>query len=134
MPSNAPAPRPRGVSDVEAAELCREWMIYLGELDTVIAGPEARGTCDLYSSRWLAWVVNQRGNVSLGVVSKAADVSSSDGRRGLIFFGSGCSPDARDLATQRGIPLLHFVAEDGVLSGLNQLAKNVVWNGSLLTG
>ncbi|GAA1440699.1 hypothetical protein GCM10009617_08220 [Leifsonia poae] len=45
-----PAPRPFGVSDEEAIELCREWMVYLGATDALAyEGASAAMTLDVYA-------------------------------------------------------------------------------------
>jgi hypothetical protein len=84
-----PAPRPWGVSDEGAVELCREWMQYFGARDTVTAAGAVRAVCDLYSAHYLGWVDNGRGNVGLDVVERAIRTAVSDGRLSLIFVRGG---------------------------------------------
>jgi hypothetical protein len=116
----APLARPYGVSDEDAIVLCREWMVYLGATDTVAASDETRKLCDLYSSSYLAWVDNRRGNLDQGQVTLAANLSSTDGRRGLIFVRGGVLPEARQQADQLGVALLRYDARNGSLEGGNQ--------------
>lgn len=116
-----PTARPYGVSDEEAVELCREWMIYLGAAETVAASGDARELCDLYSSRYLAWVDNRRGNLDLDDVDRAARLSSADGRQGVIFVRAGVLPVARQRADALRLVLLRYDARNGTLDGGNQL-------------
>jgi hypothetical protein len=96
-------------------------MIYLGATDTVAASDEQRILCDLYSSRYLAWVDNRRGNIDESQVALAASLSSTDGRQGLIFFRGGVLPDARQRADRCGVALLRYEARNGSLEGGNQV-------------
>ena len=125
-----PAPRPRkGATDLEAIELCADWMRYLGATDTVVANPANSVPCDLYSSRNLGWVDNRSVNVPQSFVSDAVKVSTQDGRVGLIFFRYGFDPYAQQIATSHGIALISFTPESGDLHGLNQLGRNICAHG-----
>jgi hypothetical protein len=104
-------------------------MIYLGAAETVAASGDARELCDLYSSRYLAWVDNRRGNLGLGEVDAAARLSSSDGRRAMIFVQGGFRPVARQRADELGVVLLRFDAINGSLEGGNQLGFEVCASG-----
>lgn len=117
-----PAPRPDGVNDRDAVDLCREWMIYLGETDTVVSEGAAAATCDLYSSRYVALVDNRRGNIGLPLVNRATALVASDGRRGLIFHSGGCFPDAAVKAEYAGIAVITFDARNAEIEARNQLA------------
>ena len=101
-----PSPRSFGVSDEEAVELCREWMIDLGATDTVVAIGALRQLCDLYSARYLAWVDNRRGNLDVDPVDAAAALAASDGRCALIFVQGGVRPVAQERADALGVALL----------------------------
>jgi hypothetical protein len=116
--ATSPLPKPFGVSEAEAVELCKEWMIFLGARDTVVASTALK-LCDLYSSRYLGWVWNGRGNVPADVVGHAAEVSSADGRAGLLFVSGGLSVDARDTADHFGLAVFHFLPNAGTLYGSN---------------
>jgi hypothetical protein len=120
-----PPARPYGVSDEEAVELCRDWMIYLGAAETIAASGDARKLCDLYSSHHLAWVNNRRGNLGLDEVDTAARLSSADGRRGVIFVRGGFRPVARQRADALGVVLLRYDARNGTLNGGNQLGFDI---------
>lgn len=120
-----PEPKPRGASDDEAIELCREWMIYLGAADAVAASGTTTGVCDLYSARSLAWVNNQRGNLEVKRVERAASVSAADGRRALIFVLGGVIPAARVRADELRIAIFGFDPEGGTLDGVNQLGREL---------
>lgn len=125
-----PAPRPRqGATDPEAIEMCAQWMRYLGAVDTVSADPSGSVPCDLYSSRYLGWVDNNRGNVGQELVDKVADVTRLDGRAGLIFFRSGFNPYAEDAATALGIALLRFTPENADIGGYNAHGREVIARG-----
>ncbi|WP_285115467.1 hypothetical protein [Leifsonia sp. fls2-241-R2A-40a] len=117
MEREPPAPRPFGVSADEAVELCREWMIYLGAVDAVAAQNPARQLCDLYSSRYLAWVDNRRGNLDVDAVEKAATLAASDGRQALIFVRGGVRPVAQEQADALGVAILWYHAVDATLAG-----------------
>lgn len=121
-----PTPRPTGVSTDEAVELCREWMVYLGATDVVRALGNANDVCDLYSSRYLAWVESRRGNLGLGVVERAAAISSSDGRAALIFLRGGVYPTVQDRADDLAVALLRFDARAGDLDGANRAGRRAL--------
>ena len=120
--SQRPALRPDGVDDRDAIELCREWMTYLGEADTVAAVGEASSVCDLYSSRYVALVDNRRGNIGMPLVERMVALVASDGRRGLIFHSGGCLPDAALRAERLGIAVIRFDARIGWIAPRNQVA------------
>lgn len=121
--AQTPAPRPLGVSDVEAVELCRQWMVYLGAADSVTASADVRQDCDLYSRHYLAWVDNRQENLDSRLVQRAARLCAGDGRRGLIFMTGGVFPDAQDDAEALGIALLRFDPYGGDLDGANPLGR-----------
>ena len=121
MAVESPAPIPSGVSREGAVKLCREWMVYLGAADTVIASPDVRSTCDLYSHRFVAWVDHHRGHLEPEFVERAARISSADGRRPLIFARGGVLPDAQRRADALEVALFCYVAIDGSLEGANML-------------
>ena len=125
MNRDRPGPRPVGTSRVAAVEYCRDWMVYLGEQDTVIADGEAAAACDLYSNRYLALVENNRGNIDVALVLRAISLAHSDGRRALVFHPGGCLPDAADLADLRGIALITFDAPNGEIEARNRLAVQI---------
>jgi hypothetical protein len=117
-----PAPRPDGVDDRDAVELCQEWMVYLGEADTVIAVGDMSRICDLYSSRYVALVDNHRGNIGVPLVDRAAALVATDGRRGLIFHSGGCFPEAAVKAEYAGVAIITFDARNSEIEARNQLA------------
>lgn len=119
----APSPRPWGVSDAEAIELCREWMVHLGASDARATEETALDVCDLYSSHFLGWVENRRGNLDVDPVERAAATSAGDGRLPLLFVPGGVFPEARDRADALGVALLRFRARDGALDGVNGLGR-----------
>ena len=127
--SDEPAPRPFGVSDEEALELCREWMIFLGAHDTVVSLGAARESCDLYSSRYVGWVDNGRGNIGVDSVDKAASLAAADGRRALIFMRGGVRPVAQERADALGVALLNYRARDSALDGRSRLGREIVARG-----
>lgn len=124
-----PAPRPFGVSDEEALELCREWMVFLGALDALIAEGPIRASCDLYSSRYLGWVDNGRGNLDVDAVEKAAALAAADGRRPLIFLRGGVRPVAQERADAIGVALLNYRERDSALDGRSRLGREIVGTG-----
>ncbi|WP_271177212.1 hypothetical protein [Leifsonia poae] len=121
MDIEPPPPIPSGVSCDGAVELCRDWMRYLGATDAVVASGHVRETCDLYSSRFVAWVDHHRGNLEPDLVEHAALVSSADGRRALVFVRGGVFPAAKRRADALGVALFCYVAIDGSLEGANPL-------------
>ncbi|MEV8213955.1 hypothetical protein [Leifsonia sp. NPDC077715] len=125
MSVQTPAPRPLGVSDVEAVELCRQWMVYLGAADSVVASGDARQICDLYSRHYLAWVDNRQQNLDAAFVERAARLCENDGRRGLVFVPGGVFPDAQDTAEALGVALLRFDPYGADLDGANPLGRSV---------
>lgn len=116
---------PYGASYVEAVRLCREWMIYLGAVDTLPATGAAAAVCDLYSRDFVAWVDNRRGNLDVDVVERAARVAASDGRRAVVFIPGGVRPAAQDLADTLGVALLRFGPYDGALYGANRRGREL---------
>lgn len=121
-----PKARPYGVSAEDALELCKEWMIYLGAADTVTASGSIRELCDLYSSRYLAWVDNGRGNLDVDAVERAASLASSDGRQALIFLRGGVRPIAQQRADALGVALMNYHAQDGSLAGRSKLGRELL--------
>ena len=124
-----PPPRPLGVSNDEAIELCRQWMVYLGATDSVVASGDSRRACDLYSSRFLGWVDTRGGNLNVELVEHAAQVATSDGRRALVFVPGGVYPDAQDRADVLGIALLRFDPYGGDLDGANLAGRQLRGSG-----
>lgn len=121
MAFEPPRPRPNGVSQASAIELCREWMVFLGAWDTVVASGDARASCDLYGSQFVAWVDNSRGNLGLDLVERAVSVSSADGRRPLIFVRGGVLNEAKVAANDNDVALFSYITLDGSLEGANPL-------------
>lgn len=103
--------------------------MFLGAVDTVAAPAEARGSCDLYSSQFLGWVKNARGNVDVEAVERAANVSAIDGRVPLLFVSGGVLPEARERADALGIALLRYRAHDGTLAGANARGRQLAASG-----
>lgn len=124
-----PAPRPFGTSGPDAIELCQQWMAFLGAEDVVVASDSAKDVCDLYSTRYLAWVCDKRGNLDVDAVERAASVATSDGRVPLIFVPGGVRPIARERADALGVALLRYRANDGALDGANVLGRQLCVNG-----
>lgn len=124
-----PPPRPLGVSNDEAVELCRQWMVYLGAIDSVVASGEARRACDLYSSGFLGWVDHRGGNLDTVLVEHVAQVSAADGRRALVFVPGGVYPDAQDRADDLGIAILRFDPFNGDLDGANLVGRHLRGSG-----
>ena len=126
-----PHPRPSGAIGREAVEICRQWMTYLGATDVVVAEGPAAEVCDLYSSRCIAWVASQRGNLSADLVERAANVSALDGRQALVFVAGGVFPSVQDRADALSIGLIRFDARRGHLDGANRLGRRLVSGGIL---
>lgn len=120
-----PDPKPWGVSEDEAVDLCREWMVYLGAQDTVVASGEVKPICHLYSSRFLAWIDNRQRNLDVGSVERAASIAANDGRYPLIFVPGGVLPSAQDRADELGVALLRFDAQNGDLDGLSVIGRRL---------
>ncbi|MFF9565162.1 hypothetical protein ACF1AJ_17585 [Leifsonia sp. NPDC014704] len=129
MERQPPEPKPWGASDDEAIELCREWMIYLGATDAVAAYGTTAEVCDIYSAGSLAWVDNQRGNLAVHRVERAASVSAADGRQALIFVRAGVFPAARVRADDLGVAIFGFDPEGGTLDGVNLLGRELLAGG-----
>ncbi len=134
MDLEPPLPRQWRASDSEAVELCREWMIYLGAADTVVAHGETRHVCDLYSSSVLAWVDNRRQNLDVDVVQNAANVAAVDGRFALVFVPGGVFPDAQDLADSLGVALMRFDSLGGGLDGASAIGRQLRLRGLTVIG
>ena len=121
----SPQPTQWRASDEEAVGLCRDWMIYLGALDATVASTATRVVCDVYSTRYLAWVDNKRRNLGIDVVERAARVSATDGRVPLVFVPGGVFPDAQDLADRLGVAIFQFDAQGGELDGANTIGRRL---------
>lgn len=134
MEFEPPRPRQWRASDSEAVELCREWMIYLGAVDAVVAHGEARQVCDLYSAHYLAWVDNRRKNLDVDVVENAANIAAADGRYPLVFVPGGVFPDAQDLADSLGVALLRFDSLGGDLDGVSAVGRQLRHGGLAAIG
>ena len=133
MERHAPEPKPWGVTEEEAVDLCRDWMVYLGAEDTVAASGEARAACSLYSSRFLAWVDNRQRNLDVEMVERAASVSSADGRYPLVFIPGGVLPTAQDRADELGVALLRYDARNADLDGANTVGRQLRSNGLVIS-
>lgn len=134
MELEPPRPRQWRASDSEAVELCREWMIYLGAADAVLARGEVRRVCDLYSAHFLAWVDNRRLNLDVDVVKNAANIAAADGRYPLVFVPGGVFPDAQDLADSLGVALLRFDSLGGGLDGVSAIGRRLRHTGLATIG
>ena len=121
MNRDEPGPNPLGVSNEGAVRLCRQWMVHLGATDTVVASGPTRAVCDLFSSRYVAWVDNGREALGATAVLRAAEVASSDGRQAMIFKRGGIGGDAQRQADRRGVALFSYLPSDGILEGANPL-------------
>lgn len=122
MNDERPRPRPVGSSQTAAVEFCREWMVYLGEADTVIASGDTAAVCDLYSSRYVALVQNRIGNIEVPLVQRAIALSASDGRRALVFHSGGCFGDAAELANAHQVALFSYMSRAGDIAPANRVA------------
>lgn len=98
-------------------------MVHLGATDARVTGVPANRVCDLYSSNFLGWVENRRGNLDVDLVERAAAISAGDGRSALIFLPGGVFPEARERADVLDVALLRFRAQDGALEGVNGLGR-----------
>lgn len=104
-------------------------MVFLGASDTVAAQGAARQFCDLYSSRYLGWVDNGRGNLDVGSVEQAASYAVTDGRQPLIFLRGGVRPVAQERADALGVALLNYRARDSALDGRSRLGREIIATG-----
>lgn len=100
-------------------------MIYLGASDATVARSATRAVCDVYSSRYLAWVDNRRRNLDIGLVNRVNEVSRADGRKALVFVPGGVFPDAQDLADRLGVAIFQFDSQGGELDGANTLGRRL---------
>ena len=104
-------------------------MHYLGATDAVVATGESRHSCDVYSSGYLGWLENKRGNLEVELVEHAAAVTAADGRRGLVFARHGVSTFARLRADELGIGIFGFDPEGGTLDGVNLVGRELCATG-----
>lgn len=100
-------------------------MIHLGAEDTVVAHGGGDNVCDLYSSRFLAWVDNRQHNLDTAMVERAARTAAADGRYPLVFVPGGVLPTAQNLADELGVALLRFDARNADLDGANLVGRQV---------
>lgn len=117
------------MSDQGAILLCRDWMVHLGATDTVVAEGPAREVCDLFSRRYIAWVHNERGNLDVEPIQRAAEAAAADGRQPLIFKQGGVRPEAQRQADQCGVALFLYAPSDAVLEGANPLGSRLRYLG-----
>lgn len=120
---------PWGATGAAAVEICGQWMVRLGATDTVVAGRGDGGVCDLYSSRYLAWVESRRGNLEMQIVERAAAISANDGRAALVFLAGGVFPTVQDRADALAVSLLRFDPRSGDLDGANAFGRRVLASG-----
>lgn len=104
-------------------------MVYLGATDTVASSGQAKDLCDLFSSRYLAWVDNRRGNLDVAPIEIAATLAASDGRSPLIFLQGGVRPVAQQRADALGVALLNYHARDGSIAGRSRLGRVALQSG-----
>lgn len=104
-------------------------MVFLGASDTTISRGPVRESCDLYSSRYVAWVDNGRGNLDVDAVETAARLAAADGRQALIFLRGGVRPVAQQRADALGVALLNYRARDSALDGRSRLGREIVATG-----
>lgn len=104
-------------------------MIHLGAVDAVSSSGDARNVCDLYSSRFVAWVDNRQRNLSVEIVERAASVAAADGRRPLVFLPGGVLASAQDRADELGVALLRFDARNADLDGANIVGRQLKASG-----
>jgi predicted RecB family endonuclease len=104
-------------------------MIYLGATDSVVSSGEARKSCDLYSSRYIVWVDNGRGNLDVDAVETAAALAAADGRKPLIFLRGGVRPVAQERADVLGVALLNYRERDRGLDGRSRLGREIIARG-----
>lgn len=104
-------------------------MIYLGATDSVVSTGIARNSCDLYSSHYLCWVDNGRGNLDVDVVETAAARAAADGRQPLIFLRGGVRPIAQERADVLGVALLNYRERDRALDGRSRLGREIIATG-----
>jgi hypothetical protein len=104
-------------------------MVYLGASDALVAQGRAKQSCDLYSTRYLGWVDNGRGNVEVAAIERAASLAAEDGRIPLVFLRGGVRPLAQKRADELGVALLNFRARDSALDGWNERGRAIVANG-----
>ncbi len=123
--------QPWGATGAAAVELCHQWMLRLGATDVVVARDQASEVCDLYSSRYLAWVESRRGNLNMDVVERAGAIASSDGRSALVFLAGGVFPTVQDRADALAVGLLRFDARAGDLNGANSIGRRALASGLL---
>lgn len=104
-------------------------MVYLGAPNAVASDGVTKEVCDLYSEHYIGWVRDQRENLDVEPVERAAATASVDGRKALMFFAGGVRPVAQDLADSLGVVLLVYEAQDGSLDGGNSLGRLVCSSG-----
>ena len=130
---NRPAPEPEaqryGVSHRGAEFLVADWMRHLGLRSSVVTPASSDGGVDVESDSYIAQVKNYTGNVSVIEIRELYGVAAAQGKKALFFTSGGYTVEARTLASRIEMPLLRYVAEKGVLQGVDVLGQRIVVDG-----
>lgn len=121
--------RPRGVNDVEAEELCAEWMRVLGDRAAMATPPTRDGGVDVESGAFAAQVKNIVGTVETAHIHAIHGVAQARGKQAVFFTSGTYSAGGREFADGVGIPLFRYDAVAGVLEAANVAADGVLRRG-----
>ena len=118
-------------SAAEAETLCAKWMALLGEENVEVTRSTSDGGIDITSNRCVAQVKNYKGSVGVAEVRSFFGAAVVDGRLPLFFTSGTYTKSALDFADSAGIYLYRYVANEGTLDGVNELAKQTLYKSSI---
>ncbi|GAB2516126.1 restriction endonuclease [Paramicrobacterium agarici] len=125
-PAPPPAAQPYGVSHTGAERLVAAWMRHLGVLDAEVTKFSGDGGIDVLSERYIAQVKNYAGSVPVIEVRAFFGVAVADEKSPLFFTSGSVTADGQAFADRVGMALIHYDAEEAILTGLNILGGRCV--------
>ncbi|PFG31184.1 restriction endonuclease [Paramicrobacterium agarici] len=125
-PAPAPAPQPYGVSHEGAEHLVVAWMRHLGVLDAEVTQFSGDGGIDVASAQYIAQVKNYAGSVPVIEVRAFFGVAIADEKSPIFFTSGSVTSEGQAFADRVGMALIHYNAEEAVLTGLNSLGAQCV--------
>lgn len=124
-PAPRPQPQPYGVSHRGAELLVCDWMRHLGFITAVPTREGTDGGIDVNSDTHVAQVKNYQAKVGVVEVRELFGVAAAAKKQALFFTSRGYTAEAKLFADAVGMPLFVYKAEEGLLFGVNDVAKQI---------
>ena len=126
----SPAPQPFGVSDRGAEILAGAWLEYLGEESVEVTKATGDGGVDVVTQNFCCQVKNYtKQPVGSSEVRDLFGTAISLSLKSLIFTSSTLSREAELFCESNRIYAIKFDAENGVLTPLNDLGRELLVSG-----